>query len=161
MVRRIDGYRFKAELPPGRYDLWVTIDEDGDGVLFEEGERWSAYPEVITVKAGEDVTGLDVLLQAPTRALISEDSEVGAVCDASGGCSGVCLELGPGYCSAACFASGSAACPGGSSCHYSEADAPQAYCLADCVAPGEGQSNCRTGQICVANSTGQGSCLPE
>ena len=165
LVTNAYEYRYRGEVPPGEYVVVAAVDEDGDGEYLEDGERYGFYPtnespEFITVRSGDEVTGIDFTL-SPYRELSGEGSDIGEVCDNHGECNGVCLDLGPGYCSVDCTSAGSAACPVGSTCYaFSSGGEEVGYCLADCASPG-GQSTCRAGQTCEASQSGKGYCMPD
>ncbi len=53
------------DLPVGTYLLIAGTDLDGDGEICEEDDLCGSFDELVTVLAGEQITGLDFLVSAP------------------------------------------------------------------------------------------------
>lgn len=160
-VRPEDDYRYSFPVPPGTYYVFAAVDEDDDGDFSEPGEPVGLYrtrenPQKVSVAKGRTLKGIDFALvpQLPpdeTPALV-----VGAPCTGDGACAdgGVCETSFPGgYCTREC---GTRPCPTGARCVGSTSQ----WCVASCVQPGGGQSNCRPGYVCYDDYAGGGSCWP-
>lgn len=154
------GYAFQVEVPEGTYFLLAAVDENGNGQLFEEGERSGIYPTLdnprpVTFSAGQTTSGLDFTLMPAPPVEGAPGLRVGTPCTSDAACpGGLCDTTAGGYCTQEC---GSAPCPANAACG-SLGGAPR--CLAVCSAPQGGQSSCLEQQVCARDAVGGGVCLP-
>jgi serine protease len=153
-----------AGLEPREYYLIVGVDDNGNGELFDDGERMGIYlnldaPLPVEVLAGEETAGVDFPLIA-VGAAPGEDNRpvpVGAPCETKADCGagGLCdTTLPGGYCWKEC-PNGPSDCPSGSTCYGAGSRA----CLVTCASPWSGQSNCRSGYLCW-DATPAPTCIP-
>jgi hypothetical protein len=152
------------DLEPREYVLLAGVDDNGNGELFDDGERMGIYrnldsPETVEAVAGKEAGGLDFALIAVGVAPTEDTGPVpvGAPCATKADCGagGLCdTTLPGGYCWKEC-PGGAADCPGGSACFGDSSP----LCLATCAEAWGGQSNCRSGYLCW-NATPAPACLP-
>jgi serine protease len=168
MARASAGHRYDLNLTPGTYFVVAAVDEDGDGEFFEEGEPVGIFPltsspEPIEVPENTRMTGADFAL-IPYKSIEGGGGggsvqPVGGPCASNADCqSNDCIDAWPGgYCSQVC----SASCPAGSTCYtLNTSSGPVSVCLANCPAPGGGQSTCRASYVCYPDDIGTGYCWP-
>lgn len=163
LVPSSGGYAYKLSLEPNTYYALATIDEDGDGELFEDGERvgfWrdATSIEPIPLDARQTVSNISFTLIPYQAEETPSTSIVGQPCTSDSQCGeGFCATNFPGgYCTQDCLAT---SCPDGSQC-YSSTDGTAAFCFATCTSVGT-QGSCRTGYVCAEDDVGGGACVPE
>ncbi|RJS20142.1 peptidase S8 [Corallococcus sp. H22C18031201] len=164
LVPATGGYHYSAKLTPHTYYALATIDEDGDGELFEDGERVGYWRDATEFESFDVKTGITVqdisFSLAPGESSDPEPTSlVGQPCtkDSQCGTGGICATNYPsGYCTLSCVSS---SCPSGSKC-YATSDVANAYCFATCSGIGT-QGSCRTGYICAPDNAGNGACVPQ
>ncbi len=156
-------YRISG-LEPREYYLLAGVDDNGNGELFDDGERMGIYlnldsPQPVELFAGKVTEGVDFALVAVGVAP-GEDNRpvpVGAACRTKADCGagGLCDTTMPGgYCWKEC-PKGSADCPPGSACF----GASSPVCLVTCTSPWSGQASCRSGYLCW-DATPAPTCIP-
>jgi serine protease len=146
--------------PPGRYYLFGMQDANGSG-RYEEGDPIGLYPNndspaELELSAGQTLTGLSFALAPEVSVSDDAGAVIGRACTDDAQCApGICGTGFPGgYCTQDCATE---PCPLGSRCISGESFS---VCLATCVRPRTGQSNCRPGYVCEDDGTGAGVCIP-
>lgn len=166
-ARASANYQYSVDLPvspTGSYYAVGAIDDDGDGIFHEEGERAGFWRngdsfDPIPTASGQVITDINFAL-VPASISVGEIN-IGGPCTANTGtlaCPLCYVDSPGGYCTMPC--GGGVECPTGSTCYTISGGGSE--CRKNCTGIRSATHTCRNQYVCNADGVtpGQGICEP-